>query len=124
MPAARGALIEDGQQTALQLGAARHGDSGRGAGGPRLQGPRDFEQVAGVIAGHGTGTQDEIVGGAFAFFEELAPHGPGEGVPPVQGERGPRQQMGGGVAAQHVSQFVEQDDAAPFAAPCARFLGQ
>ena len=76
--------------------------------------------MAGVIRRRGAHAQYHVVGGAFASLQELAPCHPRQRIPPIQTQGGARQQVGGVIAAPHVSQFVQQHHAAALRAPIRR----
>ena len=107
--------IENRGQAAFELRWASHGH-----GRPpesRLHGARYAEQVAGVVGGACAGSKNQVVGGALALTQELAPGDPGQRIPPVQDQRQASQQLRGGVGARHVPQLMQQDDAQARGAP-------
>lgn len=57
-----GAGIEDGQEAAFGLGAARHGESSRSQSGHGLQGAGDLEQMTGIIGRPRTCVEAKVVG--------------------------------------------------------------
>src|ERR1039458_1956276 len=73
--------------------------------------------MAGVNGGGLAGGEDQVVGGALALLEELAPRVPGERIPPEQGESDAGQQVGGAIGAANVSELVQQHHAAAFFGP-------
>lgn len=61
MPLAIGTAIEDGQEAAFELRAARHGESSRSQSRRGLLGAGDLEQMTGII-GRPTCVEDKVVG--------------------------------------------------------------
>ena len=92
--------------------------------GARLHGARDLRADGWHNRWHGAGAEHQVVGGAFALLQKFAPGHPGQRIPPVQRQRGARQQMSGRIAAPYVRQFVQQHDAAALVAPRRGLFGQ
>jgi hypothetical protein len=57
-----GAGIEDGQEAAFGLRAARYGESSRSQSGHGLQGTGDLEQMTGIIGRPRTCVEAKVVG--------------------------------------------------------------
>ncbi len=112
------ARIEDRQQTPFsELRGMRHGDGGGGRRGLCSHGARDFEEMRRVVGGGGAGGEHQVIGGAFALAEESTPGAPRQRIPPIERQGRPRHQVGGGIPAAHMSEFVEQHDTAAVFTP-------
>ena len=117
---ARHARIEDRHQPAFELRSVRHRQGRAGQHrreAPRSHHARDLEQLVRVVGSARAGRQHQIVARALALGAHVPRGDPRQRVEPVQRARDLREQVREAVAALHVRQLVEQDDAQPFGRP-------
>ena len=109
--------IKNRDQASFELRRSCHRDGGGGSRGLGLHSACDLQQMRSVIDGVGARREHQIIGGAFALAEECAPGAPRQRIPPVERQGRPRQKVGGGIAAAHMRELVQQHDPAAVFTP-------
>ena len=112
--------VEDGAHALLDLRRTRHRE--RPALGLAREAADDRDEMRGVIGRPGSRREDEVVGRPLALAAQGRDGRVGERMEPVEGRDGLRRDPGQRVAARHVCELVEHDDAAPVGVPRGRGL--
>lgn len=120
---ARGGGVQDGEQAALELAAARHRQRG-GRAGRRAERPDDGQQVARVVRRRRADLQHRVVAGVLALLPKPARGHPDERVEPEERDGRVGDPLRGRVPAADVRQLVRQDHAPPLGVPPVRLAGK
>ena len=115
--------VEDGQQPALELRPAGHGQGGHRPAGDAVR-AHDVEEVVGVDARAGAQLEHGVVAGPLALVAEALDGDPHQRVEPVQHQGEVGDPLGQRVPAPHVGQLVREHHDAPLVVPRLRVRRQ